>query len=238
MELPGNNTGRSFVVCRPGCKTSLKRYSSGTLRVLAVLASVALAGVTSARASLVLPNNGNDARACKVALAYLEQSPTARKVIERLQKSTAEYRILVGYPPFSLDQMAGGYGDGTIYWLPTDAMEWRTWALGQVCRRSPALVLLHELGHAYHDDLNPARMQARRHADKRDTRWGNAEERRTILEVENPAARELGEPERRWHASNWASHFRTFASTGPASVTERRDRPQFSALWSERPRQD
>ena len=230
MGNPRHNPGRSFVICRPVLSRNARRRA--VIRLVAVLSLFALITASSLRAALVLPGDPKDAQSCLVAFDYLRQSPTARKVIERLQNSPTEYRIKVGYPPFSLDQMAGGYSDRMIYWLPTDAMEWRTWSLGQVRRRSPALILLHELGHAYHDDLSPQHLEARRRSNRRDPRWGNAEERRTIQEVENRAALELGEPERQWHDSNWAVHFRTFVSIGPASVTERREWPGFSDLWS------
>ncbi|MEZ5044489.1 MAG: SpvB/TcaC N-terminal domain-containing protein [Saprospiraceae bacterium] len=77
-------------------------------------------------------------------------------------------------------------------------------------KQSPALGLLHELGHAkgYIDNSR----ENNRLVDMHDSHYDNLEEKRVIKGIENPAARKLGEATRKGHGGS------TFRTTGPTST--------------------
>lgn len=84
----------------------------------------------------------------------------------------------------------------TIYWNPTEAVEAQTQLSFQNSFQavSPALLLVHESAHANHWINNPK--EAERLGNRclsPDGKFGNEEERRTILNSEWPAAKKLGE---------------------------------------------
>lgn len=84
----------------------------------------------------------------------------------------------------------------TIYWNPHEAAEAQTKLSFQSDFQavSPALLLVHESAHANHFIKNPSEYD--RLADRcllPDGKFGNEEERRTILNSEWPAAKKLGE---------------------------------------------
>jgi len=125
------------------------------------------------------------------AIKYLQKSPTAWRVYTTLDAHRA---IVVVIPV----ERKSGYNPGsqTIDWSILTGIQPMT--NGGVPIRgklmSSALVLLHEMGHALRDITNhPACMGD--HALRID-KWGDFEEKRNIQKVENPAARELGEPVR------------------------------------------
>ena len=69
---------------------------------------------------------------------------------------------------------------------------------GVVKSHSPAISLIHELGHAYHYELDPHKAATDFTTDTDDV-FDNVEEKNTILFVENPVAGALGEPLRFTH---------------------------------------
>jgi hypothetical protein len=84
----------------------------------------------------------------------------------------------------------------TIYWNPHEAAEAQTKLSFQSDFQavSPALLLVHESAHANHFVNNPS--ESDRLANRclsPDGKFGNEEERRTILNSEWPAAKKLGE---------------------------------------------
>jgi RHS repeat-associated protein len=80
----------------------------------------------------------------------------------------------------------------TIKINPKYAFEWKK---GKVI--SAALIFLHEAAHALQKLENPEKYNADR--GKKIENYKNAEEKRVIQEVENPAAKKMNEPERDNH---------------------------------------
>jgi len=78
----------------------------------------------------------------------------------------------------------------TVYWDPYSALE-----TTEGGHQTPALGLGHEMAHAVGNPHETAVLH-----DTPDEQYGNKEERRVILNYENPAARELGESTRSDHA--------------------------------------
>jgi RHS repeat-associated protein len=146
------------------------------------------------------------------ATNYLYKSATARTVIDHLVNSKISYTI---QPEGSVLLAPGeaALGDEynwktrVIYWAPRVGTRWKDSILSPKRSISPALILLHELGHAYHDDVNHDEFlnKLNEFTDSDEAfRWTNPEEKRTIIEIENKAARELGESVRDWHNPAYA----------------------------------
>lgn len=85
-------------------------------------------------------------------------------------------------------------------------------------KQSPALGLLHELGHAKGYLDNP-RKNDRLHGTH-DHQYDNLEEKRVIKNIENPAARKLGEATRKGHGG------RGFRTAGPTTTRRAAKRPK------------
>ena len=118
------------------------------------------------------------------AIAYLQESRTARTYLGAL---TRPLIVLVDPNDDCLDTMGtSSAGHLIITWNPLRALM-QTDGSGI----SPAVSLMHEIGHAVHF-LRDAGL-TRRLAAENDIMYDNAEERRTIDEVERPVARELNE---------------------------------------------
>ncbi len=118
------------------------------------------------------------------AINYLKQFPMANKVITGLENSTTIYYIQT----LAAEQNASGasfnpYQDHeTVYWDPT-----ASFLLDTKGSLSPALMLAHELDHAYHydQDFNLADNLYNRLTG---TTMDNEEEARMVVYFENPAA--------------------------------------------------
>ncbi len=85
-------------------------------------------------------------------------------------------------------------------------------------KQSPALGLLHELGHAKGYLDNP-RKNDKLHGTH-DHSYDNLEEKRVIKNIENPAAKKLGEATRRGHGGS------AFRTTGPTSTRRPQKKPR------------
>lgn len=85
-------------------------------------------------------------------------------------------------------------------------------------KQSPALGLLHELGHAKGYLDNP-RKNDRLHGTH-DSHYDNLEEKRVIKNIENPAARKLGESTRKGHGG------RGFRTAGPTTTRRAAKKPR------------
>jgi len=141
------------------------------------------------------------------SIAYLSRNPRMARIIQQLRRSRKVYTISFGQ--FSK-------GDGYfprvrgVTWAPRGSVI----AIGGGCE-SPALLLGHELAHAYEDDLYPYWL--RREAAKPDPDYDNLAERWAITGPEASAARTLGEPVRTTHHALDANA--RFIEPGPTSRT-------------------
>ncbi len=197
-----------------------------------------LLGQTSAEAKIVIvPGKGarqEDARAAvDQAFAYLKRSPLARKIIGRLEHSPTEYKlqILNASQPAADTKPAEFDAEHDVIWWDAHAgLEWKPSAFSHEAH-SAALVLMHELGHAYHRDCNPREYWREEKKRTRDN-WGTAEEKRTILQVENPVAKALGEPRRDFHEDSGFYEARHFGTASPTTTRPSQVRkPLFEALF-------
>ena len=179
------------------------------------------ATTASATLNLDASASASDKAAYEKAIGYLARSPKAREVIENLQASQTAYNIVLGPgPSMNAGKEPGNTYDPatrTIYWIPTYGFRWKT--LFSSARITPALGLLHEMGHALHQDTDAGTYAK----DIKDTMmvWGTKEEKRTIREIENVVAKDLGEPLRKQHdyvvlTDNGQIGF--FQTQGPVSV--------------------
>jgi hypothetical protein len=146
-------------------------------------------------------------------IAYLKKSVLASNVIEELEKSSATYTISFESSWSPLTHMGNDFdsGNNTVHWDPSVGIEHRD-DDGTLHRISPAVCLIHELGHAYHKDTNPGRFT--RNSDTPDEAYDNLEEKATIVLIENPVAKDLGQWQRPNHQPN--TRYRT---QGPTSTT-------------------
>ena len=178
---------------------------------------------TTASASLSLdPSAGaNDQAAYEKALEYLSRSPKAQEVIAKLQASETAYHIVIGLRPSMNpgDEPGNMYDPAirTIYWMPSYGFRWKT--LFSSLRITPALGLLHEMGHAYHQDIDSGTYEK----DIKATMilWDTREEKRTIREIENVVAKDLGESLRNQHdyvMLNEGGQTGFYQTQGPISV--------------------
>ncbi len=128
-------------------------------------------------------NTPQDNQAINEALDYLKQFPPANKVINGLINSGTTYTI----QELAAEQnIAGASFDNrynTVYWDPT-----ASFFLDTKGSLSPALMLGHELDHAYHYDQNRG-LAGRLFHQPTGTDMDNEEEARTIVYFENPSAR-------------------------------------------------
>jgi RHS repeat-associated protein len=132
------------------------------------------------------------------AKKYLtENSETARRIFDKLERSTTEYTVLMN------PDSGNNYGYWTVYWNPKKKFSLLN------CKnasqfQSAALGLLHELGHAYNYEVDPWNTYRREKFG--DPKYDNEEEKFNILNNEVPAAFELGEP---WRDNHEGSVFQT-----------------------------
>ncbi len=160
-------------------------------------------------------------------LAYLRQVPLAREILRRVEHSRATYQVEVNDANGSGIVSGANEFDGVqnrVHWDPDLALKWRG-AFFSSHRHSAAIGLMHELGHAYHKDLN-ARDYWRLSQTKTDQRWSNLEERRTVLEIENPVAEALGESPRFFHRDNGYFLPEFYAAGAPTSTRPAGAQPQ------------
>ncbi len=178
---------------------SVLRRVSGFAAVSGLIASSLCARPAFARVILDPATASAGKAAYEQALQYLSRSAVTREVMAGLNASEKTYRIVVGPKPMvGLSAEPGSVYDPstrTIYWLPASGFRWRTMLSWQ--HITPALALLHELGHAFHHDTDPSGFEMNRKASL--VGWDNREEKRTIREIENVAAKDLGESLRHQH---------------------------------------
>jgi hypothetical protein len=165
------------------------------------------------------PSDSKAARAFREALDYLRASAKAATVIDQLQGSPNHYKVVDDYSPTSDANYLPGDGyvsaSRTIYWIPDLALRWKTGFQLKWREIPPAILLLHELGHAYHDDTEPARfkLDSRPYSDPAEASvWDKPEEKRTILEIEDIVEDQLHLPKRERHnfsdpSKAWAEHY-------------------------------
>jgi hypothetical protein len=141
------------------------------------------------------------------AVKYLSRSKQAAKLFEDLKNNPKSITI---------KQTTGQdtwYNDNVLYWDPISAME-----LCNSQKQTPALNLLHEAAHAL-GDLEENRKSL---ANKKGDPYHNAEERRVIIGIETPVAKELGEGTRDNHRGK-----RLYHTEGPTSVKSINDGADF-----------
>src|SRR5262249_21896364 len=135
---------------------------------------------TSARAELVLDESAtaSEKAAFNEAIEYVSKSPVAREVLQTLRASTNVYKVVIGARPvLSMDEEPGNVYDAdtrTVYWISTYGFQWKknfAWH-----RITPALGLIHELGHAFHQETDLARHEKDRKTGM--VGWDNREEKR------------------------------------------------------------
>ena len=157
---------------------------------------------SSARAELVLDETASTSEkaAFNQAIDYLSKSSVAREVLQTLHRSTNVYKVVIGARPIlSTDEEPGNVYDPatrTVYWIPTYGFQWVT-GFNKWQRITPALGLIHELGHAFHQETDPVRHE--KDCQDKMLTWDNREEKRTIQEIENEVAKTLNESLRRQH---------------------------------------
>lgn len=168
-------------------------------------------------------------KALMAAIQYLRRIELAANILDHLEGSSATYTIEVVDPSRAGSELKPAEFDATenvIRWDPRSGLEWKS---GQA--HSAAIVLMHELAHAYHKDVDAGQYWRARDTRTRD-KWGNLEEKRTILEVENPIARALGESERNFHEDNGFFQARRYEVASPTSTQRARARrPAFDYLF-------
>jgi RHS repeat-associated protein len=120
------------------------------------------------------------------ALAYLGGDAGCGSVIRKLQNSPRIFTLNFGN---SAADDSYDPNSRSITWAPLSGV-----ACGNNCRISPALALCHEMAHAAGD--GPI---ARHLAQTPDNQYDNKEERRVIVNYENPFARRNGECVRNDH---------------------------------------
>jgi len=116
------------------------------------------------------------------AINYLKQFPLANKVITALDKSTTTYFIQTKTAEQNDAGASFNPRNNTVYWDPT-----ASFFLDTKGSLSPALMLGHELDHAYHTDQNRALADSL-YNQHTGTDYDNEEEARTIIYFENKVA--------------------------------------------------
>ncbi len=169
----------------------------------------------------------------EAALAYLRQVPQAAQIIKRLQNSSAEYKIEIvdreRHPWSSVDSDEFEGLANLVHWDPELAFEWRS-GFHLSHAHSAAISLMHELGHAYHKEVDPTEFFRLVGQPVSDPRWTNLEEKRTILEIENPVAVALGESQRFFHADSGFHDAELYAAVTPTSTQAAHQNGRFMPL--------
>jgi len=167
------------------------------------------------------------------ATQYLRQVPQAGRILKRLEASPITYRIEILTPGRTVGNSGTNEfnaAQNVVQWDPTTGLAWSgPWSSRQA--HSAAIGLMHELGHAYHKDNDSAKF-SRFCGTKTFDSWGNLEEKRTILEIENPIARALGESERFFHQESAFYKCELFASTTPTSTVVAKKQAVFRPVPS------
>jgi hypothetical protein len=171
------------------------------------------------------------------AINYLKQVPQAHTIIGQLQNSGTNFDVeIVDHPSASSDPNFDAVHN-LVTWNPNVALEWNG-NLHSYHAHSPAVLLMHELGHAYEKVIDPARFFRLTAHATHDGRWNNLEEKQTVLHVENPIANALGEGERFFHenSSFFDGHF--YAALEPTSTRHAPQQSSFTPLASQTARRD
>lgn len=144
------------------------------------------------------------------AINYLKGSnvPIVDEILDRLESSKFDYKINI-YDFQARDNETYNEFDSssrTVHWDPHMSSTWfvpddpnKPDGPGVILSHSPAIALIHELGHAYHLDTLGLKMYKDNGATDTGDDFDNLEERNTILKIEDPVAKALGEPERFTH---------------------------------------
>ena len=158
---------------------------------------------------IVPPNDSNNKRLYDEAVNYLKgsQMPIVNEILNKLESSKSDYTINI-YDMAARDVLHGNEFDPlsrTINWDPHSS---GTWFVpdnsndpngpGVTKSHSPAIALIHELGHAYHYETDSNKYQTDYKTETNDD-YDNVEEKNTMLIIENIVAKALGEPERFTH---------------------------------------
>jgi len=167
----------------------------------------------------------------QAATNYLAQVPQAAHILQRLERSATTYRVEILDLSINGSVAAANEFDGVQNLSRWDPGTGLSWAGGLNCRRahSAAIGLMHELAHAYHKEVSPARFFRFSHSPTSD-QWRNLEEKRTILHIENPIARALGESERQFHDDDGSFGCERFATTSPTSTVRATTRAVFKPM--------
>lgn len=156
------------------------------------------------------------------AVNYLRQSETASKLIDYLENSEEVFIIKEG--PKSL------HSHGTIEWNPHEAIIVVNNDLtpvqaydkdGKSVRpaQTPALGLLHEMGHAFHEVTEPDAFFERQSEKNHLPYWTDKEEKKVIQTIENKVAQELNEKLGRKQEIGRGNHLqKIYKSQGPTTT--------------------
>ena len=158
-------------------------------------------------------------------------STQAAHILQRLEKSATIYRVEILDSSISGSVVMANEFDGVQNLSRWDPGTGLSWAGGGKFRRahSAAIGLMHELAHAYHKEVSPARFFRFSNSPTCD-QWKNVEEKRTILHIENPIARALGESERQFHDDDGSFSCERFATTSPTSTVRATTRAVFKPM--------
>jgi RHS repeat-associated protein len=176
----------------------------------------------------LIPPSGKDDRAnYEKAIEYLSHSAKGKEILDKLQACENQYVILAENAPSNdFDEPGDAYSGAlkTVYWVPDLGLRWRG-AFGGWKQITPALCLMHELGHAYHQETDPARYRTDSKPYDPPGKWESPEEKRDIIEIENVVAKQLGEAQR--HRDNYPSGWEETYDTAGPTTTARRTTPYF-----------
>ncbi len=140
-----------------------------------------------------------------MASAYLNQSPTARAQLQAFEGLKGQAEPTIRIVEDGSDEAYVDPRTNTIVWNPwlgaSVQGEGGTPGADGSWEQSPALRLLHEIGHSVRMNTDPSGYAADTTYPKGyDFRYDNKEEKRVITKIETPAARQLGEATRRSHS--------------------------------------
>jgi len=149
----------------------------------------------------------------ETARAYLIKEPKAKAIIDYLESGQGGHVLKLWHgKENNMENRTAYYGIGAeatsppdeaaLVWNPREALQF-TNSNGSGGSISPAIALLHEMGHAAHNFEDPASYSwagsSWNPSNWIEFTYTNMEERRTIVNVENVAARALGEDIREYH---------------------------------------
>ncbi len=156
---------------------------------------------------LILDPPTTDQQGYFAAIKSLKTFPLARKVIARLNSSKTHYQIIIkpakthydtGTDEFDFDDVAGSPPNTkAIFWDPHASLTFKE--PGNSGSISPAVILLHELGHAYDFDTSPVDFALR--VQDTDPIYDDPEEAMTMKSFEFPAAKFFKQGRRTRHSS-------------------------------------